>query len=247
MYERLGEDKGRAIIASSRTDERSWVLAGQENSLFTHFLLLALRGFAPTRGDGFIRLFDIFDYVSGQVVSQRSDQHLVLKAELENNFPIALFQAGVKFTLNPTDAEGNAPDLQNYRHLPISPVEAAVLRKMFIGYERLVIKEEFGGGFGGGRVFLVRPIATTKAELLTVLKLGPALQVKQEWSAFTRFIRHQMTSVAQIEGEPVYSEDDAWGGVRYRLAGDGRFHTESLRTYSHHAAVQDLVYPMCNF
>ena len=84
LYARLGGEKGRAIIASSRSDEYSWVLPGMPNSLFTHYLLQALRGEAPTRGDGFVRLFDVFDYVSQKVTAQQPEQHPLFKAELEN-------------------------------------------------------------------------------------------------------------------------------------------------------------------
>lgn len=84
LYARLGGEKGRAIIASSRSDEYSWVLPGMPNSLFTHYLLQALRGEAPTRGDGVVRLFDVFDYVSQKVTAQQPEQHPLFKAELEN-------------------------------------------------------------------------------------------------------------------------------------------------------------------
>ena len=246
IYEQLGKGTGRAIIASSRTDEISWVLSDHENSLFTHYLLLALQGFAPVRGDGLIRLFDVFDYVSDQVGNHRSDQHPVLKAELENNFPIALYQGGTKNISNDISPAPKLPEIQNYHKLPLSPAEEDVLRKMFSGYERLVIKEEFGGGFSGGRVFLVRPISTNKAELPAVLKLGSAMKIEQEWTAFTHFIRHQVTSVAQIEKQPVFSNDGSWGGIRYQLAGDGRFHTESLKTYSNQARTLDILYVLQN-
>jgi hypothetical protein len=93
-YERLTQGTGRVIMASSRSDEESLVLSGMDNSLFTHFLLKALRGNARTRGDGLIRVFDVFDYVSEEVPA-RGRQHPIFKAtDLENNFPIALYRGG---------------------------------------------------------------------------------------------------------------------------------------------------------
>ncbi len=93
-YERLAQGAGRVIIASSRSDEVSVIPFGMENSLFTHYLLEALHGNARTRGDGMIRVFDLFDYVSEEVPS-RGPQHPIFKAaDLENNFPIALYQGG---------------------------------------------------------------------------------------------------------------------------------------------------------
>lgn len=93
-YERLAQGAGRVIMASSRWDEVSLVLRGMNNSLFTHFMLEALRGGARTRGDGLIRVFDVFDYVSEEVPA-RGRQHPIFKAtDLENNFPIALYCGG---------------------------------------------------------------------------------------------------------------------------------------------------------
>jgi hypothetical protein len=93
-YERLAQGTGRVIMASSRSDEESLVLPGMDNSLFTHYLLEALRGNARTRGDGLIRVFDVFDYVSEEVPA-RGLQHPIFKAtDLENNFPIALYRGG---------------------------------------------------------------------------------------------------------------------------------------------------------
>jgi hypothetical protein len=92
-YARLAHGKGRVVIASSRANEESFILHGMENSLFSYYLLEALKGYAPTRGDGLIRVFDVFRYVSEQV-PKRADQHPIFKAaDLEDDFPIALAPA----------------------------------------------------------------------------------------------------------------------------------------------------------
>ena len=92
-YETLKSGRGRVILAASRSDEYSWVLPGASNSLFTQHLLAGLRGGAPGPG-GVIRIFDLFDYVQRRVVADRSDQHPLFKAELEENFPVALYLGG---------------------------------------------------------------------------------------------------------------------------------------------------------
>jgi metacaspase-1 len=95
-YEQLAQGTGRVIMASSRPDEVSLVLPGMKNSLFTSCLLEALHGKAHTRKDGMIRVLDVFDYVSENVPAFAS-QHPILKAtDLENNFPIALYEGGKK-------------------------------------------------------------------------------------------------------------------------------------------------------
>jgi metacaspase-1 len=95
MYETLAQGQGRVIIASSRDTETSKILPGKRNSVFTQYLLEAMRGNGYTSNDGLIRVFNIFHYVSDQV-PKLVDQHPVFKADSENNFPIALELGGQK-------------------------------------------------------------------------------------------------------------------------------------------------------
>ena len=101
---RLAQGIGRVFIASSRATEKSRIMPGARNSLFTSALLEALRGEADTQGDGLIRIFDIFNYVSQTVKGTAPGrQHPVFEASnLEDNFPVALERGGVKsHTLQP--------------------------------------------------------------------------------------------------------------------------------------------------
>ncbi len=94
-YERLLAGRGRVILASSRSDEYSFVLPNTANSLFTHHLLSGLRGGVP--GDeGLVRVFDLFEYLQPRVTAEQPDQHPVFKAEVEENFAVALYRGGQK-------------------------------------------------------------------------------------------------------------------------------------------------------
>lgn len=95
---RLAQGTGRVIIASSRASETSLILHGASNSLFTEHLVGALKGAAYTQGDGLIRVFDVFNYVSEKVqAAVPGKQHPIFKAsDLEDNFPIALNCGGIK-------------------------------------------------------------------------------------------------------------------------------------------------------
>ncbi len=95
---RLAQGTGRVIIASSRASETSLILHGASNSLFTEHLVGALKGLAYTRGDGLIRVFDVFNHVSEKVqAAAPGKQHPIFKAsDLEDNFPIALDRGGIK-------------------------------------------------------------------------------------------------------------------------------------------------------
>lgn len=97
-YEALKSGRGRVIMASSRSDELSWILPGASHSLFTQHMLDGLRGQANGAG-GVIRIFDLFDYVQPRVTADKPNQHPLFKAEIEENFAIALYRGGEKKAL----------------------------------------------------------------------------------------------------------------------------------------------------
>jgi hypothetical protein len=103
-YDALKAGRGRAILASSRSTESSYVLPGAENSLFTQHLLAGLQG-GIASDDGLIRIFDLFEYVQPRVTADQSKQHPIFKAELEENFPVALYLGGQKGVV-PRDEQG---------------------------------------------------------------------------------------------------------------------------------------------
>jgi hypothetical protein len=91
--EELQRGRGRVVIASCREDEQSYVLPGANNSVFTEHVLAGLAGGVPAPA-GLVRIFDLFDYVQPRVVKAHPKQHPIFKAELEENFPIALSLGG---------------------------------------------------------------------------------------------------------------------------------------------------------
>lgn len=110
--QRLAQGTGRVMIASSRSSEASLVVPNARNSVFTAHLLAALRGQARTRGDGVIRVFDIFEYVAEEVKRQsQGKQHPVLKAsDLEDNFAVALDRGGIKSAATQSESKSD-PDV----------------------------------------------------------------------------------------------------------------------------------------
>jgi hypothetical protein len=95
FYEQVLASRGRAIIASSRADELSWILPGAANSLFTQHLLDGLAGGAAD-DDGIVRIFDLFEYLQPRVTADQALQHPIFKADLEHNFPLAAVPAAAK-------------------------------------------------------------------------------------------------------------------------------------------------------
>jgi hypothetical protein len=103
-YAALAAGQGRAILASSRGSELSWVMPDAANSLFTQHLLAGLRG-GSASDDGLVRIFDLFEYLQPKVTADQPQQHPVFKAELEENFPVALYLGGQKGIV-PRDEQG---------------------------------------------------------------------------------------------------------------------------------------------
>jgi hypothetical protein len=102
-YDRLTAGRGRVIFASSRSTEYSYVPDGARLGLFTAHLLDGLQGGAAG-DDGYVRVFDLFEYVQPRVTVARRDQHPVFKAELEDNFAVA---AGPTAAIAPPPAEAD--------------------------------------------------------------------------------------------------------------------------------------------
>jgi hypothetical protein len=94
-YDILKTGRGRVILASSRSSEYSYVLPSASNSLFTTHLLSGLRGGIASE-DGLIRIFDLFEFVQPLVTKDQPCQHPIFKAEVEENFPVALYKGGQK-------------------------------------------------------------------------------------------------------------------------------------------------------
>lgn len=100
---KLAVGSGRALMASCRADEVSAVFVDARNSVFTTALLAGLRGAADKSACGFIKVFDLFNYISEEVPKLiPDDQHPIFKADnLEVNFAVALSQGGKKSPYSP--------------------------------------------------------------------------------------------------------------------------------------------------
>jgi hypothetical protein len=128
--DRLAEGTGRVIIASSRASETSLVLPGARNSVFTDQLVRALKGNARTMGDGLIRVFEVFNFVSEQVKrTVPGRQHPIFKAsDLEDNFPVAVDRGGSKALTTAPLPQNDWRDLEHIMAdlYPAGPTDQAI-------------------------------------------------------------------------------------------------------------------------
>jgi hypothetical protein len=91
---------GRVIISATRSGDPAYVRPGSRYGVFTGHFLEGLRGGA--RGDGgVIRVLDLYTYAQQKVVADQPNQHPLLKVELEENYPIALYRGGTAPTKTP--------------------------------------------------------------------------------------------------------------------------------------------------
>lgn len=67
MQRVFAEAEGMAVLASCKHGQRSWEWPARKQSVFTYYLLEALRGQADTDGKGFITVSDVSRYVTDRV------------------------------------------------------------------------------------------------------------------------------------------------------------------------------------
>ncbi|MCB0115843.1 MAG: caspase family protein [Caldilineaceae bacterium] len=103
-YEALAGGRGRVVFASARPDEKSYLLPGDRNSLFTKHLLAGLRGDVKS-DDGTIRVARLWEYLWPRVNGEVKQQHPIFKGEMEESFAVARYQGGAEAEI-PTDDDG---------------------------------------------------------------------------------------------------------------------------------------------
>lgn len=98
----LLQGRGWALLAASDAEEASYVAPGARNGLFTKHLLEGLRGARPS-DDGYVRVFNLFEYVQPRVTQEDSRQHPIFKCQLDQNFAIARHRGGATERIERTE------------------------------------------------------------------------------------------------------------------------------------------------
>jgi hypothetical protein len=132
--------------------------------------------------------------------------------------------------------------IENRTERPLTDSINQILRLMFSGYRRLVVKSEFTDGLSDSRVFLIRGIRPDAAELPAVVKIDHVERIQQEYEAYKRYIHNRLPRVARINGEPVYPPGGLEGGLQYELVGSGSFDIASFYAYCQQAETGDIGY-----
>ena len=94
LLDEMAIGEGIVVIASSRSTETSMILGSDSTSLFTKHLVAGLRGSGGHDEGGFVRVFDLFNYVAVEVRAEWPDQAPVYAAHhQDSNFAVAYCQA----------------------------------------------------------------------------------------------------------------------------------------------------------
>ncbi len=90
LLRQFKESAGRAIISSCRPDEISLDEEALGKSIFTHYLLEALKGAADKDSNGIVTIEEAYDYVYQQTKNRtRGRQHPQFEGGVEGAFPVS--------------------------------------------------------------------------------------------------------------------------------------------------------------
>lgn len=90
LLEALSAGEGLVVIASSRLSEASYIRPGDSLSLFTKHLVDGLRGGGGHDAEGYVRVFDLFNFIAESVRREEPLQAPVYAAyHQDSNFPVA--------------------------------------------------------------------------------------------------------------------------------------------------------------
>ena len=129
--------EGTVVIASSRSSETSTILGNDSLSLFTKHLVAGLQGKGGHDSSGFIKVFDLFNYVAENVRVELPDQTPVYAAyHQDSNFAIAFCKNTSKRVEKPLESREN--NLEPFSHVfldtfcklyPIGPLDQDILQR----------------------------------------------------------------------------------------------------------------------
>lgn len=123
----LESGEGLVVIASSRSTESSYIQPGDPLSLFTKHIVAALKGAAGHDSEGFVRVFDLFNFVAENVRKEEPQQSPVYAAyHQDSNFPVAYCAATEKRqkSVDATPAPSSGALLDTFCALyPLGPID----------------------------------------------------------------------------------------------------------------------------
>ncbi len=107
-----------------------------------------------------------------------------------------------------------------------------ILCDIFKDYQRVVIKDKFGGGFASDHVLLVQPVrklCPPEYESPYVVKIAHKDIIEKEEEAHRRL--RKILPILPLDHSPVFTKDDQYGGLKYDVVGGSAFEYISFHDY----------------
>ncbi len=114
-----------------------------------------------------------------------------------------------------------------------------ILEEMFANYQEIILLSEFTSDLGQSRMFVLRPITISRAELYALVKIDSAAAIRREWQAYEAYLRNKL-SIANIHEEPMLLPGNQYGGLCYTLTRSSVLELISLAEYWKQASVEDV-------
>ena len=126
-------------------------------------------------------------------------------------------------------------------NLVLTSLEETLIRKVHRNYAEIILEKEFGGGYGGARVFLVLPVNSNgAADVRVVTKTGSADALRNERDNYKNHIARTVPFTAAQVRE--YYEQDGQAALNYIFAnGETLGQTVSLEEYYHTHTAQEII------
>ena len=126
-------------------------------------------------------------------------------------------------------------------NISLTDLETSLIQRIFSDYSEIFLEKEFGGGFGGARVFLVLPVrANGVRDARVVTKIGPADSLRREFDNYQNYAGRAMPfTTAQVK-EPCVQDGQA--ALNYVFVGDADLGKPlSLEDYYHTHSSEEVI------
>ncbi|OUR92412.1 hypothetical protein A9Q87_08035 [Flavobacteriales bacterium 34_180_T64] len=113
LAQKVDDDRGISIVSSCREDQKSWIMPGDVNSLFTKCLIQVLRAQHKRYfEDEYIRISEIVQYIFRKVPEVEPRQNPYVNLQIYDDFILSLIPAYLKEQILPAGESTPTPAVQ---------------------------------------------------------------------------------------------------------------------------------------
>ena len=106
LAQKVDDDRGISIVSSCREDQKSWILPGDANSVFTKCVIQVLKAqHKRYYEDEYIRISEIVQYIFRKVPELEPRQNPYVNLQIYDDFILSLIPENLKHLILPIDSE----------------------------------------------------------------------------------------------------------------------------------------------